>query len=473
MKKIILSAVICGIFSLVFSVTSVVICVSAEEDETEFKIQELSTAKLSGNLSLNFPWLLGLNSEVKEPSVYEVFTGKELYTAGNSLSAGLNFLPSFDTGKLLLSLFDLDSDAKVTDKLKDNLAAGVTAKAPELTLPVGIKSGLTSLTFSTPYRNFFFGATYRQLFSLNCEMLASGIDTAFHIKQSTDPAKMTDVTARIKPTINLATNIQVNQYRLRVGALLPNNLTGEVNFNYYQTEINIDGPVFVDSLLFITKLNGGDKNELHQFNTEKINDLSQSLNAKYKGSGQNLGFALGYHFFAGRLGVNATYNLPTKIKLEGENTIITHTPLLLRLFLPEDSELLPEGDFDPSYPTKTEEKTEFSNEPVSIEFPSSAGLDFIWRTKILRLSLGYTHYLAPLKYEYENEKDDFNLTGAVRLDFSTRFANLIAGVILTEEIPLPIFSLGFGIPISRHWQTDVVVFAVPLQLLRTTISYRF
>jgi hypothetical protein len=150
-----------------------------------------------------------------------------------------------------------------------------------------------------------------------------------------------------------------------------------------------------------------------------------------------------------------------------------------------------DGEFDldqilDSQPTLTEREEKVENDPATLLLPSHAGLAVSVHAPFVLATVEYRRYSGSFGFEYRDTREGVDVSDGFGLELDFGGVRLGGGVIrghlmgdalesgdAGEAIIIPLANLGLGMDIGENMRVDTMVLAVPLQVLRVSLGYRF
>lgn len=425
-------------------------------EETVIKELSLGAIRLDGSFYLSSA------SAFARQSIYETVHSKG--------KASFEFLP-LPLRPDVAEMADLEKEIQDELDEEEDIEEGT---APEMEMRFGQKSSLVSTSLLVPYKRFAFGFSYQELMTLDLRGMANGIDALIEADSENEEE---NVVARLRPDLKLNLEAELTKSTLRFGGMIRPFWSAEALVDFYRFRGEFDLKAGADGIA--TALGSS-----YEFNTNEDNSLDQSINGSYSSSSQGIRLGTNAHLYNGKLNFLALFNSGTDMELEGSLSMVTHKPEAME-------------ELDVSDPTRTTLNEQTAEDPIKIKIPSSLRAEVAWHPgKTTKLCLGATFYLGDYELEYYSdafydpfdseadttptkklESEKIEVGPGFDLGFYSRFFNLKLGAtIITvdeETIPMPSCSIGFGIPLGKHWQLDQSILALPFQVFKSRLSYSF
>jgi hypothetical protein len=389
------------------------------------------------------PWYFGLGSDPE----YE-----DSYLSGKNMNASCDFLilPLVVDPSGLFGVSGM-ADDMLNSSLEGMLGGSTTISGFDIDLKGRQKTGLVGMNFPVLGNIFTWGVSCRELFSLNINGIYTGADMLLGVNSET-----IDMSVRMRPTIRLDTAMQINQANLHfVGDIIGGFPIGVV-LRFYSGYSRFKWDVDVDAI-------GGALGRLEEFNTDEHNSLAQSLDGELRNTSWGAKVGTGFCFGGddSKILIHGSIDKSEPLKFTGTLHSVTHG-------FPESINIT---DI-----TATEETVTDISDPMTINLPAVMEFKVVSISKVGILSLGHREYLSEMGFSYHGGSQPMELHNSSDFSFIMSGVRLGAGVINVlkpERRRLYYFSLGMVVTSNENWQWDQLIVGLPLQVLKTTISYRF
>jgi hypothetical protein len=391
-----------------------------------------------------------------------------------STAVVLDVLPPF--GIMASDFVDLDGvAADAFDEAARNFAApGVDPTYPTVATELGQRGGVISGAVGFRTGRIVWGAAIEEPVSAAIELTDTGIE-AFGQAAKEVGAELIDI--QVSCTADAAADFAFNIRKTTVAAateVRPNIAVG-ASVSRYSARAELSANVHGDGIVSY-----GDKE--YAFNDPDDpwdNDLGMTSSGSYEGGG--FGWNLGASWRPLEwLMVDASYTALPALTLNGSLTTVTHA-------IPgiTDGELEVDSILE-SQPTLTEREKSVESDPLTLHFPSNAGLAVSCRAPFVLATLEYRVYSGSFGFEYQDSSEGVEVRSGVgvELDFggvrigggvlsATMMGDSIEAGAAGENVLIPMANLGLGIAIGENMRVDTTVLAVPLQVFRLSLGYEF
>ena len=506
----------------------------AQEGEKENRITQFEGGKIRLSFFMNSSLLYAIGSRAGS-------LGGSVALADGSASlfwnpAGLAFLKRpevmFDlTPRIspdISSYIDIQEElnSALDDAIEDFRVPGSQISYPELDLSLGQKGGLNAGSLAVPFRENAIGASFYQPFSLNFQLLITGMETVVETEKEFGDSKrpirfksFVDANARFSATVNVFSLGLAREVKpgWSVGMAIEK-YTGKTEVN---AKFQIEGIMVFSGQEYL--FNDPTDPRIN-FAAGEQNNLHQSITGLYEGSAWGGKLGTFYHVNK-HLSIGGVLTLSPSLKMKGDMNLVQNTvPALSTDVLSgkgeeaehyndenengqwdsgepfedangngrwdDEEELLDPTKLDIAKLTLTEPLHNPTGKSLTINMPSSIKLGIGLRAGFFSLALNYSHYMKDFSYKYRDYLQGLKLKDGFGLGLDFKYARLGAGIILADEIRkgfkddedsrelktgilVPSLAFGIGFPIRDSYRIDSILLAFPSQLLRISVSYMF
>lgn len=445
--------------------------VSSTQQKNEFEITDFTPGSLSGEMSFYFPWLFGLEPESLQESIYDVVgtTLPRIKTGGVSI----DILPPLSVDVISALNLQSELDKSLQDSTKDQVATGVTVSAPKMSFRVGQLNDVAGVNVNIPVKNFVIGFMHQKLLNFKFSGSLTGMEIAQSQSFELFAGQTESISMRFSPNISIETLLEFEKNSFRFGGLFDKKFSLEAVIDRYGGMFKMNNYVSMTGV-------GRVGSKYMEFGTQETNKLDQKFVGNFNSSAYGYKIGGGVYFFGGKIYLNALYNSAPKLKFSGNLSMTGYqlNPNISSFTVILDDAISRAGDINDVIDiiittiTTTNKKQENILDTLEFKFPSSVKLDFVWQGRGAKFRFGFANYLSPFNVN-STEPTTIKLKNAIDFDFITRIFQMKLGVITSDKTIIPLFSIGFGIPLGRNWQIDELIVALPLQVLKTTLTYRF
>ncbi len=397
--------------------------------------------------------------------------------------AGLAFLESSGLlidvlpplGASVTDLADLDTRAAsmLDDALESIADPGLELTYPETDAMAGQQAGVVSAVFAARLGRVVIGGAIEEPLSIGFEFVDTGIE-AFGETVKGDEGG--DVDIAIRATFDAAADLSVSIKRSTVAAATELSPKIGVGFalNAYYASAGLTSMALGDGIIDY----GGTEYAFNDPSDPWNNRLDQSMSGLFKGAA--VGWSAGASWrITNSIVLDVNYTAVPDLELRGSVTTIEN-------MLPAVSD----GGFDASemsasQPTLTEYSETIEDDPLHVRLPSYMGAAVSLRTGIILTTLEYRHYDGMIGFAYQDYSEGVALGDGVGLQFEIGGLRLGGGVITAElegesaddegsnAILIPLANFGMGFELGGGMRADTMFLALPLQVLRVSLSYGF
>lgn len=454
-------------------------CSAAPADEGSSVLSYLDGGHLScrAELSLGFLYGAGARPDALGTPVGTLRAGAAAAT-GNP--AGLGFLTS---GEILLDgspgvgasvneLLDAEARAasEIDEAIEDVADDDIDITYPELDTWAGQKGGVLSGAAAVPVGPVTVAIAIEEPVNLDLRIVDTGIEALAETVKSEGDASI-EITARCFLDAAGDVSLRVEKTTLAAGARLAPAVSVGAALSRVTARASLSGVVRGDGIVDY----GGQEYAFNDPGDPWHNELGASAEGTFEGSG--IGWTAGVSWRpSGRFAVDLAYSRAPDLSLEGSLTTVENTiPAVSEDGV--DVELI-----SASQPTLTEETITVEDDPVGLELPSYLGAAVSARAGILLATLEYRRFGDTIAYEYDGEAEGIDLGSALglELDIGGFWAGggFVQGTLLPDDggqreaVTVPFANVGFGVPLGDNVRLDTLILAVPVQVMRLSVSCR-
>ena len=383
-------------------------------------------------------------------------------------------IPGIATSPDMSETINEEVDASFENMVKD---ADTVIEYPDFTFTGG-QGGrpLTSFAIAFPYMKNFYGVSYHRAFSLNMEMMSSGVENKISTIEE-DPNDNSTIFTRTD--INLLLDFTADVLEVAMGGKFSKNIGAGLTVGKIYTDGFVNGIIRPDGMF---TRRGAEK----AFNDESAgwqNDFYSSMIGGFSGGAWGVKAGLAFQKNE-KFGLNLLMNLNQNVKMHGDMEIIQYTYPALNMNAEGDEESFDLDLIDNfAQPTETVMAETVASDEFLVNTPSSISIGAAYRS----LSLTITNYFGELSYEYEIAKNGhpilysrgLKLKQGFLLGIDTKYFRMGVGGIMADEIVegytddngepvepttgviLPRFNLGTGYKLNESWNFDLLLIAAP------------
>ena len=454
----------------------------ASADTDSQMLSFLNGGALSADVRVSFGFLYGAGCRPDGlGNPVSTVRGELVSVCGNP--AGLAFLESggllIDVlpplGASVTDLVDLDSRAaSMLDDALDSIAdPGLELTYPETNVMAGQQAGVVSGVFAARLGRVAIGGAIEEPLSIGFGIVDTGIEAFGETVKGEEGG---DVDIAVRATFDAAADLSVSVKRSTVAAATELRPGMGIGFalNGYYASAGLTSIALGDGIIDY----GGTEYAFNDPSDPWNNRLDQSMSGAFAGAA--LGWSAGASWRitdSVTLDINCT--AVPDLKLEGSVTIVEN-------MLPAISD----GGFDAnevsaSQPTLTEYSETTEDDPLHLHLPSYMGAAVSLKTGIVLTTLEYRHYDGMIGFAYQDYSEGVVLGNGVGLEFEIGGLRLGGGVITADlagesaseggsnAILIPLANIGMGFEVGGGMRADTMFLALPLQVLRVSVSYAF
>jgi hypothetical protein len=313
------------------------------------------------------------------------------------------------------------------------------------------KTGLVGMNLPLTGRLFTWGVSYQELFSFSLKGMYTGADMLLGVHSDT-----IDIAVRTRPTIELDNAIQINQANVHFVSRIIRPLPFDCVMHFYDGYARFKCDAEVDAVASYLGL-------LEEFNTDEHNSLSQSFDGTLRNSSWGAKVGTGWCFGnkKNKMLIHAAFEKSEPLKFQGTLHSVSHS--------------FP-ASIDITDITATVKKEQDITDALTINLPSFLELKMVSFSNRSVISVGFRQYYSGLGFSYYGGSQDMEFNSAADFKFEAAGIHMGAGLInVVKPEPRALYYFSFGIVMSsnKNWQWDQLLVALPLQVLKTTISYKF
>jgi hypothetical protein len=361
----------------------------------------------------------------------------------------------------------------IDDAIADVAAEDIELSYPSLDAWAGQQSGVVSGLVAFRLGPVTASAAFEEPLALDLSVVDTGIE-ALGEAVKTDDGTEVDIVARCFLDAAGRVSVSVNRTTLAAGSRPAPSLGIGVSLSRYTADARVVGTVRGDGIVDY----GGQEYSFNDPSDPWHNELGASARGAFGGAA--LGWAAGVSWRpCGWAALDAVYCRTPELRLEGELTTIENT-------IPAVSE---DGvsveEISASQPTLTEETVSVHDDPLVINLPSYAGAALSARAGVVLATLEYRKYMTPIGFTYEGHSEGVDLDDGIGLELDVgglwAGGGVVHGTVMSDPddgrigdaVAVPFANVGFGVGLGPGIKLDTLILAVPVQVLRLSVSYEF
>ncbi|HDT15137.1 MAG TPA: hypothetical protein ENN55_02910 [Firmicutes bacterium] len=453
--------------------------------ETEMMINEFYGGSINMNFSVNSDALYGSRGDALRnggtvstldrrqsissynPAGLAFLRGGFAVISGNPVRIGLDsdMVETF-AGE---SLTDIVNEA-LEDAFSDFIfAPGVSPEVQSINAFIGQGSGIMGLEAVVPFagNRMAVGIAREEKLSIDFNLLMNGMETLINVYDTDDPTL--DAAARIKGSVSALLDVKNIVTTAAFGARITDNIGVGIAVERYESTLKLNAYADPDGSIDFM-------GNTYEFNTSASNSLYQEAVGGYSADGW--GFKLGAAFQTEDRVFEAGFDAVIGPKLSYAGGIDVNYHTFPETLNPGDITLTEAGSYDEL------------NRQININIPSYIRISLSWNPGVI-MALNYVRYLEPFSFDFEDGLMELEMTDSIRLGLNFDVFQLGFGVIfssekfdftdpdtlitenLTENIPIPLLSMGFVVPWTKQFETEFVLLALPMPFAKAAVSYNF
>ncbi len=453
---------------------------SADTDSQMLSFLDAGSLSADVRISLGFLYGAGCRPDGLGNPVSTV-RGELVSVCGNP--AGLAFLEAngilIDVlpplGASVSDLADLNTEAAsmLDDALESVAGPDLELTYPEIDAMAGQRAGIVSGVFAARIGRVVIGGALEEPLSVGFDIAANAIEAFGETVKGEEGG---DVDIAVRATLDATADLSMSVERSTIAAAIE--LTPKIgvgfSLNSYHASANLTSIAVGDGIIDY----GGTEYAFNDPNDPWNNRLDQSASGSFAGTG--LGWSAGASWRAtNSLTFDVIYTTVPDVVLEGSVTIIEN-------ILPAISDDgFDASEVSASQPTFTEYSETVDDDPIHLHLPSHMGAAVSMRTGIVLTTLEYRHYDGMIGFAYQDHSEGVTFGDGVGLEFEIGGLRLGGGVITAElqgdsadsdgsnAILIPLANIGMGFELGGGMRMDTLFLALPLQVLRVSLSYQF
>jgi hypothetical protein len=172
-------------------------------------------------------------------------------------------------------------------------------------------------------------------------------------------------------------------------------------------------------------------------------------------------------------------NAAPTLTLSGELTSVEHT-------IPAADGGLDLSEVTASQPTLTEETLSVDDDPLVLRLPSYVGGALSFKMWAARATVEYRRYWGAIGFRYQDYREGIALADGIGAEIDFGGIRLGGGVLRgriqsesadgpapEDPVMIPLANLGMRIGLGKRMALDTVFLALPLEVLRMSLSYEY
>ncbi len=371
----------------------------------------------------------------------------------------------------------LDKSIRDIDNMTVDPAVTIGAKGVKAYMAQG--NAIMGLEGMLPFarENAAIAVAREEKFTLEMNMLLNGIEALVNMTDPADPTFDMSMRAKVDGAAILKMNTIVTSIGL--GRKITQQWGIGVVLEHIDTNVTLNGRAAAEATgtLFGSTL---------EYNTNEKNSLEQTAVGSLNANAWGLRVGTSVHAPGDIAEVALDFSIQPNMLFAGTGDLTTHMP-------PKES-----GDLILDFlsgSTSTEETHEsLEGSTIRMKLPSFMRAGIAWKPGPV-LAFNYTRYFDDFSITFDNKNASgrfaLSMTDAFRVGFNFQYFQMGGGIILAKEImrqedknsgkgtmttvemPIPVFSMGWIIPMGQYIINEWQFLAVPMPFLKTAITYNF
>jgi hypothetical protein len=361
----------------------------------------------------------------------------------------------------------------VDDAIEDIATEDIDLSYPSVDAWAGQQSGVLSGLAAFRFGPVTAAAAFEEPLALDLSVVDTGIEALGEAIKN-DGGGEVNIVARCFLDAAGEISVAVSRSTLAAASRPAPSLGVGVSISRYTANARVVGTVRGDGIVDY----GG---QVYAFNDPSDpwhNELGASADGAFEGSG--LGWTAGVSWRPRRwIALDAVYCRAPELRLDGEITTIENTIPAV------DEDGVSVDQISADQPTLTQETVTVHDDPLLIELPSYAGAALSARAGVLLATVEYRMYVDSIGFTYGDYSEgvDLKYGVGVELDVGGLWAGggVVRGTLRTDPddpgagdaVAIPFANVGFGVGLGPGIELDTLILAVPVQVLRLSVSYEF
>jgi hypothetical protein len=374
---------------------------------------------------------------------------------------------------------DKQLDKSIRDSNGLTVAPGVTIGTQGVTAYMAQGNAIMGLEGMLPFaqNNAAVGVAREEKFTLEMNMLLSGLEALVNMTDPSDPSFAMSMRAKVDAAAAL--KMQTIVTSIGLGRKLTQQWGVGVVLERIETNVTLNGNASADAT-------GTLLGNTLQYNTGDSNSLEQTAQGDLSAAAWGLRVGTSVRAPGDIAEIALDFSIQPNMQFSGTGDLMTHMP-------PKDSGQLINDFLSGS--TETEEKHQgISGTTIYMKLPSFMRVGIAWKPGPV-LAFNYTRYFDDFSISMDNKDSSgrvfLAMRDAFRIGFNFEYFQMGGGIILasegvrqedknagtgsmtTVESPIPVFSMGWIIPMGQYVITEWELLAVPMPVLKAAITYMF
>jgi hypothetical protein len=361
----------------------------------------------------------------------------------------------------------------IDDAVEDVAAHGLDPVYPVLDANVGQQAGVISGAIAVRAGPVVLGAAIEEPVFIGLDLVQTGIE-AFAAGVKSEGEGDIEIELRCFAEAAAQVSLEIEKTTLSAGSEVARGVALGASVSRYHASATATAVLRADGIVDY----GGQEHAFNDPDDPWDNELG------FEGSGAYRGDAIGWSAGASWrardwLTVDALYVGVPRLSLEGSYTTVENM-----IPAAEDGGLELE-EISASQPTLTERTETVERDPLILHLPSYVGAAVSIQTGRVVTTLEYRRYSGLLGFDLKNESEAIEPTDGFGLEADFGGVRVGGGVIRGTlksgsakdgcggDVLIPLANLGYQLQLSESMTLDLLVVAVPLQVLRLSFAHEF
>jgi hypothetical protein len=386
----------------------------------------------------------------------------------------IDLLPPFGASASEFVDFDGIAAEALDDAVEDVAAPGFEPGYPSISADVGQQGGLLSGAVGIRFGGLVVAGAFEEPLYVAMDLVDTGLE-AFGQTTKEEDEGFVDVSLRVMADAAANMSFETSRTTLAAATDVTPDLAAGVSVSRYYARARVSGAVRADGIINY----GGQEYVFNDPSDPWHNELGLESRGSYEGVAYGFGAGVSWRPLD-YLTVDAAWSGTPDLTLTGSLTTVENA-------MPGAVD----GDLDldqiaASEPTLTERTVTVEDEPVTLLLPSHLGLAATLRAPFVLATLEYRRYSGAFGFDYEEHREGLDVSDGLGLELDFGVLRLGGGVIrgtsrgeaiegesAGDSVLIPMANLGAGTNIGANLRVDTMLLALPMQVLRVSLSYGF
>lgn len=390
----------------------------------------------------------------------------------------------------------INADGKIREEMdgliRDRGTEGSRVQYPSLSSAAGFQSNPSELLAAFPLRiggrPFGISLGYSVPLSLDWHFTGTGLEAGIDSEQEIQ-GELKRVRMRVRSAMDGLVHLRMRRIQFGVGAD-PGKGT-RIGFSVSRSGLDAEARVRAnpDGIVEISGTEYLFNNPFDpriDFKNGERNDISQSFDADYSGSGWGFRVNAEKDLSASfRIGLTADWS--TSIRMNGTDSLVNNRIPFIRIEEGRSGgsvdDFIDPGKIDLASLTKTERVLKTNQYRPVIEFPDAFGMVMQWKKGKTAIALDFTKYSGAFSASSSGQKAGIRFSHGLGLDADFHFVFLCGSIDYGNTlqkngktgsaISIPRARLGFRIPLASSFRMEGTINAEPVPIFSVKGVYEF